>query len=395
MNKTLDIVLFTHYSLPARYSMPRFANLIMEGMTNRGHHVDLWSPPLIFGHLGKYFPFLQKWLGYIDQFLIFPFIVRRRLKKLKTNSLLVFCDQALGPWVPLVKNHPHIIHCHDFLALRGALGELTQHQPSYTGKLYQQFIRWGFSQGNCFISVSSATQNDLHRFLPVPAQLSTVVHNALNSPFEPIPYEQIMLMLIDLLPYTHKQPFILHIGNNWYKNRLGVLQIFEQLAETMPDLNLVMVSNPTRELKAWLHNRPSLIERIKFYQDISFKQLQALYSMAQALVFPSLFEGFGWPILEALACGCPVLTTKAQPMTEVGGDAAFYISLYPCSPVEQISWAKQAAEKLKSIFALAPEHKEFLKRKGLAHASHFSIEQSMSSYEQYYYEALNIGVGCE
>lgn len=374
--------------------MPRFSNMIVEGMTRRGHQVESWSPPRIFGLFAKELPILQKWLGYIDQFLIFPFLIRLRLTKIPGDSLLVFCDQALGPWVPFVKNRPHIIHCHDFLALRGALGELTHHHPGVTGQLYQRFICWGFSQGNCFISVSRSTQEDLHRFLPVPPQLSSVVYNALNSPFEPIPAEQALVELKELLPDVHTYSFIMHIGNNWYKNRHGVLQIFEQLSQLTPDLQLVMVSQPTPELKAWLSNRPNLAKQVKFCQDITFKQLQSLYSLAQALVFPSLFEGFGWPVLEALACGCPVLTTQVQPMTEVGGDAAFYISSYPSSQSEQISWAKKAAEILLEIFTLAPDQKELVKNKGLAHASHFSTEQTMDSYEQYYYEALKIGSGC-
>jgi glycosyltransferase involved in cell wall biosynthesis len=59
--------------------------------------------------------------------------------------------------------------------------------------------------------------------------------------------------------------------------------------------------------------------------DPSNEELQALYSCANLMLFPSLQEGFGWPIIEAQACGCPVVTSNRMPMTEIGGDAATYI----------------------------------------------------------------------
>lgn len=370
--------------------MPRFANLLAEGMRSRGHQVDLWTAPVRLGRFGKRWPSLQKWLGYIDQFIIFPLLVYWRLLKLPPDTLFVFADQALGPWVPIVAKYPHVIHCHDFLALRGALGELPIHRPGITGRLYQRFIRRGFQHGRCFISVSAATQTDLHRFLKHPAELSTVVHNPLNSPFAPLSSEQAKAILEPLLPLLLERPYIIHIGNNWYKNRVGVFQIFEQLTLQLPHMQLVMVSTPNADLQNWLQAHPSLAQQIHFCQGVSFEQLQALYSFAQALVYPSLYEGFGWPVLEALACGCPVLTTNAPPMTEVGAEAAFYLPTYPENPTAQTDWAKQGVESLLQIFNLSLSEKQALKAKGLAHASCFTLESTLDSYEECYQKAVKL-----
>ena len=386
-----NIVIFTHYPVLYSQSMPRFAGLIANGMRERGYNVNLWTSPVWIGLLGKRLPFLQKWLGYIDQFLIFPFIVRWRLRKCSPDTLFVFSDQALGPWVPLIAKYPHIIHCHDFLALRSAQGEFpTDHRLSFSGRLYQHFIRWGFQQGRCFISVSAATQTDLHRFLPHPPQLSTVVHNPLNSPFAPQTEDQARAILGPLLPSLLEQPYIIHIGNNWYKNRVGVFQIFEQLTLHSPYVQLVMVSKPNQDLKNWLRAHPLLEKQIHFLQGVSFEQLQALYSLAQALVYPSLYEGFGWPVLEALACGCPVLTTNAPPMTEVAAETAFYLSTYPENPTAQTDWAKQGAESLLQIFNLSLSEKQALKAKGLAQASRFTLESTLDDYENFYLEAMKL-----
>ena len=68
-----------------------------------------------------------------------------------------------------------------------------------------------------------------------------------------------------------------------------------------------------------------LRDRVIELTNITNEDLRALYSKATALLFPSLREGFGWPIIEAQACGCPVFTSDRVPMTEVGGDAAIYL----------------------------------------------------------------------
>src|SRR5215208_2592457 len=94
-------------------SMPRFAKMLVDGMTERGHSVQQWKPRPFFYRIPAN-SLLKKWLGYIDQFLVFPFMVRFRLKKKPSNTLFVFTDHALGPWVPLIAHYPHVIHCHDF-----------------------------------------------------------------------------------------------------------------------------------------------------------------------------------------------------------------------------------------------------------------------------------------
>ena len=76
--------------------------------------------------------------------------------------------------------------------------------------------------------------------------------------------------------------------------------------------------------------------------NLNSKNICALYSQAEALIFPSLTEGFGWPIIEAQACGCLVFTSKFKPMTEVGGNSVYYLN-----PYKKIESAKIINTKLK------------------------------------------------
>ncbi|WP_367027021.1 glycosyltransferase [Methylococcus sp. ANG] len=111
--------------------------------------------------------------------------------------------------------------------------------------------------------------------------------------------------------------------------------------------------------------------------DVVNEDLRALYSLADTLIFPSLQEGFGWPIIEAQACGCPVVTSNIAPMTEVGGNGAVYIN-----PREETSAA--------SIIAEMQGRRELLKQAGFANAARFSMESMTSGYLGAYSAVLNM-----
>ena len=113
--------------------------------------------------------------------------------------------------------------------------------------------------------------------------------------------------------------FVLHIGNNaTYKNRMGVLRIFAKLSD-QKDLWLLMAGPaPTPGLQ----QEAMRIERVRFLVDLADAELAGLYQRASLLLFPSLYEGFGMPVREAQAAGCPVVCSSAASLPEVAGEAA-------------------------------------------------------------------------
>ena len=383
----MHIVQFVHPDFLNSKSMPRFAQMIAEGMRARGHLVDIWTArPLAYSVPAP--ARLKKWLGYIDQFILFPLLVRWRLRQLQADTLFVFGDQALGPWVPLVACRPHVIHVHDFMALRSALGEFVQNPTGWAGRQYQALIRRGFSRGSCFVSVSDNTRHQLLRFLPQQPDVSEVIYNGLNYPFRPMSATE---SLAELLPAGLAPPpegFLLHVGGNeWYKNRQGVLEIYQAYAQQAENpLPLWMVgTEPSIDLKA-LAQRVTPKGKVRFLSGLSNKQVCAAYSAARLMVFPSLAEGFGWPIAEAMACGCLVLTTGEAPMTEVGGDAAFYIPSRPAR--DPATWAEQASDRVLEILQLTLDETSSRRQLGYRQVAKFDAEQTLNAYEQIYRQAL-------
>jgi glycosyltransferase involved in cell wall biosynthesis len=385
----LKLVIFCHPEFLPSQSMPRFARMLRSCYEARGHEVSLWSPTAKFHRLfavSKH----AKWAGYMDQYLLFPLYVRKALKRTAAETLFVFCDQALGPWIPLVKSRPHVVHVHDLLALRSALGDIKENPTSFTGRVYQRYIRRGFRQAMHFISASKKTRDDLQRFGGVDARTSDVVYNGLNFPYEPMPREEAINVLRDAGYPVPPDGILLHVGGNqWYKNLAGVISIYTHYAVREVDpLPLWCVSPaPTGAATVQL-SKLARNGRVLFLQQLTNQTLQAAYSCARAFLFPSLAEGFGWPLVEAQACGCPVVTTNEPPMSEVAGDAAFYLPRLQYGEDIDI-WGARGAAVLRDMLSESPENRMRRSERGRAWAKTFDTDRSIDAYLAIYHKILN------
>src|SRR3990167_6764547 len=349
----MKFVFFCHPSFMRSQSMPRFARMIGGAMQAKGYEVAYWAPQAwvhaLFDNTR-----LAKWAGYVDQYLLFPLQVKARLLRHRQGTLFVFCDQALGPWVPLVKHLPHVVHAHDLLALRSALGQIPQNPTSSTGRH--------------FISVSKRTQSDLVEHGQVQAQTSCVVYNGLNYPYKPVPRARAFQKLsMAGLPATDDS-MILHVGGGqWYKNTAGVIHLYARYAarhENPPPLWMISPHPSNSEVLDALKQVPAQ-GCVLFYQGIDNAALEAAYSVARAFLFPSLAEGFGWPIVEAQACGCPVITTDDSPMNEIAGPLASYLPML--KPGDDISaWAERGADTLEAVLQVDESEQVLQRRRRIA-----------------------------
>ena len=384
----MRIVLFTHPSFLPSQSMPRFARMLQQAYQERGHEVVVWAPT---ARVHAWWPKgrLSKWAGYVDQYLLFPAWVRRAVRQQPADTLFVMADQALGPWVPLVKHRPLVVHVHDLLALRSALGEVPQNPTRFTGRLYQRYIRRGFAQAQHFICISQRTRDDLQRVGQVAPLTCEVVHNGLNQRFARTPVLEARSLLRRAGLTVPDAGLLLHVsGNQWYKNVGGVIQIYARYAasQTQP-LPLWLVGVPQTEAVREALSAVPEQGQVHFLHGIDHALLQAAYSLARAFVFPSLAEGFGWPIVEAQACGCPVITTDDAPMNEIGGPHTDYLPLLR-QPNEMDAWASRGARVLAKLLAESPQAQSERSATCMAWAKRFEAERAITRYLQVYDSVL-------
>jgi len=383
----MNLVFLTHPSFSNLLSLPRFARMLADGMSSRGHTVEILSPTARFVNLHSH-PTVRKWLGYIDQYIVFPKQLKEKLKKYPPDTLFVFIDQALGPWVPIVANRPHVIHCHDFMALRSALGEIAENPLTWTGQQYQALIRRGFSKGKHFISVSNTTKDDLHRLLFTKPETSDVVYNGFHNPFYALDPVEARKRFGERINLNVAQGYLLHIGRNWYKNRAGVLEIYDAWrSKYQKKLPLLMVGDPTKDLVVRQQQSP-FKDDIQWLRGLDDESVRLAYAGATVFIFPSLGEGFGWPIAEAMASGCPVITTGEAPMTEVAGNAGFLIPRMPFDKSKVRDWASNAADVVNKVTSMSGLDRSAIVNAGIENAKRFDTKRALDRIEEIYLRIL-------
>ena len=170
--------------------------------------------------------------------------------------------------------------------------------------------------------------------------------------------------------------YLFHVGNNAdYKNRAGVLDVFARLQE-IPDLHLLMAGpEPSPQLR----QKAAALQRVRFLVDVTDEELADLYRNAGAFLFPSLYEGFGMPVLEAMRAGCPVVCSSAASLPEVAGGAA-----QVASP-EEIGLL---ANHCRTLLANPSCRDEWIQR-GVQRAGHFTMERLSGALRAWYIQNLN------
>ena len=309
--------------------MLRFARMMETGLRARGQIVELIAPAALFGRGRDVSRGLGKWLAYVDKYLVFPWTLRRRMRGLGPGWTVQICDHSNAMYAPAAGSagHPVLVTCHDMGAVRGALGEPTDCPASTMGKRLQRWIVRSLGKTDLLACVSTATRNDVERLVRRPdgtPPVTRLVLNGLNAPFRRLAPAETQARLAGINALDDGRPFVLNVGSSLRrKNRDAVLRIFARVAARWPLGRLVFAGEPLPAELDQLAAELGVAERVVQVAGPSSPVLEALYNRAFALLFPSRFEGFGWPVIEAQACGCPVLCSDAGSLGEVAGDGAF------------------------------------------------------------------------
>jgi glycosyltransferase involved in cell wall biosynthesis len=369
----LMILLIGNYPLDRQQSMQRFAMMMLDGLTAAGVAAELIHPRPFLGRFRFAGGFIAKWLAYLDKFVFFRPTLAKKLRE--RPALIHICDHSNAMYAKAIRGVPVIVTCHDLLAVRGALGEETDCPASATGKLLQRWIVDGLENATAVACDSPATLADARRLVREnhgrPAlELITL---GLSYPYRPLPRDEAQVRLARFSQLRPGAEFALHVGSNLRrKNREGVLRIFARCRQRWNGL-LVFAGEPLSPSLRSLGRQLGISERVVEIADPDNESLETLYNAATALLFPSTFEGFGWPIAEAHACGCPVLCADREPMMEVAGAAALI------HPVEDE--AGFAADLLRLT---NPEERSRWSAKALDNARRFSTSRMISQYAELY-----------
>jgi glycosyltransferase involved in cell wall biosynthesis len=371
----MKILIVANYKLSHQESMQRFANMLEDGLLAEGHEVQVIRPEAILckGNQAEYG--LNKWLGYIDRFILFRWQFK---KAIKWAEVIHICDHSNAMYAKWI-NKPSLVTCHDLMAIQSALGLIKINKTGFTGRILQQWIASGLQACSHVACVSKNTQDELIKTLEVPVDKTSIAYNALNYPYSPMLQDQAWILIHKRLPDL-KSPYFFHLGGNqWYKNRKGVAEIYSILIQYPEYKNhkLVLAGKPWPDDLKDKIDTLGINNKVVEINDLTNEEIRAFYSVAEALIFPSLQEGFGWPIAEAQTCGCKVITTGRAPMTEVGGEAAIYIEPESLDEAAEIIYSQLHAENN-------------LEYKSLENAKRFSMKAMIASYEDGYSQVCTI-----
>jgi glycosyltransferase involved in cell wall biosynthesis len=371
----MKILLVGNYVFDRQQSMQRFAEMLLDGLSYLGHEVRLVQPKPLFGKLKPTNYGIGKYLGYIDKFLVFP---KQLQNEARWADLVHVCDHSNGMYVSSLQNIPHLITCHDLLAVRGALGEDVACEASSTGRILQRWILTGLKQANMIVCDSTYTQKDVERLVgaKIPERNKLVLLGQ-NYFYNKLSSEEIKKRLSKILNVNHASCYLLHVGaSHPRKNRDGVIRILHEIRDHWDGV-VVFAGKPLSSELIELVHHLDLKDRVVEVIEPDNEGLEALYNGAYALLFPSRSEGFGWPIIEAQACGCPVVCSDRTSLPEVAGDAAIIC------PLEDENAFAEAILSLKN-----PLEKAALVEKGLEHIKQFTAERMCAQYIDIYEEIL-------
>lgn len=262
---------------------------------------------------------------------------------------------------------------------------MQQFFPGVLKHIYSgQFLRMVLKKSDFVITVSNFSKSEIKSYFNIPEEKIRVIYNGVNPIFRPIEEEQRNAVL-----KKHNLPseFLLYIGNaKPHKNITGLVESYIMALKQNPDLPALVISGRYNQLISATPNLRKLIagkeieSRIIFTGYLPTVDLPAIYSQALMFLFPSFYEGFGLPNLEAMACGTPVITSNCSSIPEVVENSAILIDPSNC---EMISDA---------ILNLAgnSELQQTYRERGLIQAQKFSWDKSAREHVAVYNQIIGL-----
>jgi glycosyltransferase involved in cell wall biosynthesis len=335
----MKFILIGNYPPDKQESMKKYAVTLRDNLLHESLQAEIIYPTIFFGYMAKTtVAGIGKWLGYLDKWILFPIVLRFKLlfssELSNQDTFFHICDHSNSPYFKSLPAERTGITCHDVLAIRGARGYKDAYCPaSATGKILQNWIFKNLKKAKILTTVSQLTMNQLLELCgdTVPGDQWKVIHNSFNGDFAPVNIED-STRLLGGTGIAPGQPFILTVGSSLpRKNRKMLLEMTAAL-KTKWDGLICFAGQPLNETLLKQIKEFGLEDRVISIVKPDHATLLALYSSCTAFIFPSYSEGFGWPLIEAQACGAPVIASNVEPMPEISNGTAIHAD--PNQPVD-------------------------------------------------------------
>lgn len=375
MSAKTDIAILTNAEGSGQRSMIGYGRLLIEAARRTGAVVaEFQGTSVLSGRLperagrGR----LGKVARDIERFILSPAAMAGR-----HADIVHVADPGNVVYLGAIRRRVSVVTVHDMIPYLCLAGRLKGFTPSRLGRLLMRGIVARLRRMDRIVCVSQATRRDLLEIAGVDPAGVTVIENAVFQPIEPARRADCDAFRARL-GIPREARVVMHIGGAFYKNRDAVLETFLKLRRRMPNAFLVFVSAPGGELGEAIV-RAGADSYVRFVPYFLPSDLAVLYTTADLLLFPSLYEGFGYPVLEAQLCGTPVICSDAGSLPEVAGDGARLFDAH-----DTVGMAVAAEELLSDDRAA-----ESLVARGRENAKRFTESGWLAAHRSLYGELLS------
>jgi glycosyltransferase involved in cell wall biosynthesis len=266
---------------------------------------------------------------------------------------------------------PPLVSCKSVVTIHDCIHLMfPQYLPNRLALLYARTsMTMAAKRATRVLTVSQSSKRDILKFMNVPADKIDVIYNAYDDRFGVEPREEDVVRVRER--YQLQGEFVLYAGNvKPHKNLARLIEAFHHVRDRgLEHVTLVLIGDDISKYAALRRavHKHQLHKYVRFLGYLSEDTLAVMYRLAGVFVFPSLYEGFGLPPLEAMASGTPVVTSNLSSMPEVAGDAALLVDPYDPTAI---------ADGIYTVLT-EPSVRRHLREKGIARASQFSWKASV------------------
>ena len=266
---------------------------------------------------------------------------------------------------------PSVVTIHDLIFLR-----YPQYYPFIDRKIYEFKSRHASVHADKIIAISEQTKRDIIHFFNIDEERIEVIYQNCDPIFHQMVSDEDKVRIRSA--YNLPKKYLLNVGT--IEARKNLMLAVKALKQLDMDIHLVVIGKETpyaQKVKEFINNN-GLKKRVHFLRNIPFNDLPGIYQQAEIFIYPSEYEGFGIPIVEALHSGIPIIAVKGSCLEEAGGNGSIYVN-----PKDKMELADQIQQVMKK-----PEKRQAMVSAGYEHLKQFSDKKIAKKLIQLYQNIL-------